>query len=351
VVSFPKIKNDLKGRKKMALTIKEIAKLAGVSKSTVSRVINDSEHVSDQAREKVQQVIEETGYVPNSLAKNLKRNQTDTIGVVLPKINTSTFSSSIEGISNVMYQNGYNLLLTNTKMNLKDEITYLNLLKEKRVRGILFFATEITEKHKEVLVKLDIPVVVIGQDTSTVLDYPCVIQDDLNAAKSIVDHLVEQGHQKIAYIGVTEDDVAVGKLRKQGYLEVLQKNGLEFFEEYMYKGDFSIQSGWQGMKEILNQAEELPTAVFAVTDRLALGAIKYLKDSGYQVPDDISIVGIGNSDISQWVVPEITTINYDHVRTGERASELLLNLIQETEDVSKEKMDYQLIQRNSVKKI
>ena len=335
----------------MSITIKEIAKLAGVSKSTVSRVINDSEHVSDQAREKVQEVIEETGYVPNSLAKNLKRNKTNTIGVVLPKINTSTFSSAIEGISNVMYQNGYNLLLTNTKMNIEDEITYLKLLKEKRVRGILFFATEITSEHKKVLGDLDIPVVIIGQDTSKAINYPCIIQDDFKAAKSIVSHLVQNGHQKIAYIGVEEYDVAVGQLRKQGYLDILKKNNLEVNNNYIYKGDFSIESGFKGMKLIVESSKELPTAVFAVTDRLALGAIKYLKDKGYKIPEDVSIVGIGNSDISSWVVPEITTINYDHVKTGEQAAGILLAAIDGQAGQKKSIMDFQIVKRNSVKEI
>jgi LacI family sucrose operon transcriptional repressor len=335
----------------MTLTIKEIAKLAGVSKSTVSRVINDSEHVSDQAREKVKEVIKETGFVPNSLAKNLKRNKTDTIGVVLPKINTSTFSSAVEGISNVMYQKGYNLLLTNTKLNIKDEITYLKLLKEKRVRGIIFFATEITDEHLEFLKKIDIPVVIVGQDSSKVLDQPCVIQDDFNAARSIVNYLVEHGHQKIAYIGVKENDVAVGQLRKRAYLKVLSENNLEINENYIYQGNFEIESGYQGMKRIIENSATLPTAVFAVTDRLALGAIKFLKDKKYKVPEDISVVGIGNSDISSWVVPEITTINYDHVKTGERASKILLKNLETKTVIGKEVMDYQIIERNSVSSI
>ena len=335
----------------MTLTIKEIAKLAGVSKSTVSRVINDSEHVSDQARENVKQVIKKTGYVPNSLAKNLKRNKTDTIGVVLPKINTSTFSSAVEGISNIMYKKGYNLLLTNTKLNIKDEITYLKLLKEKRVRGIIFFATEITNQHLEILNKLDLPLVIVGQDTSELLDYPCVIQDDFNAAKSIVDFLVEQGHQKIAYIGVKENDIAVGKLRKKAYLKVLAENRLEINKDYIYQGNFSIKSGYKGMKNIIENSETIPTAVFAATDRLALGAIKFLKDQGYEIPEDISVAGIGNADISSWVVPEITTIDYNHVKTGEKASEILLDVIDGTIKTGKEIMDYHIIKRNSVRKI
>jgi len=335
----------------MDLTIKEIAKLAGVSKSTVSRVINNSEHVSDQVREKVKKVIEETGYVPNSLAKNLKRNQTDTIGVVLPKINTSTFSSAVEGISNIMYQKGYNLLLTNTKMNIKDEITYLRLLKEKRVRGIIFFATEITDEHLVVFAKMDIPIVIVGQDSSKFLDYPCVIQDDLNAAKTIVNYLVEQGHKEIAYIGVEESDVAVGQLRKEAYLKVLKENSLKINTNYIYKGDFSIKSGYRGMEEILKNSKEIPTAVFAATDRLALGAIKYLKDQDYKLPEEMSIVGLGNSDISSWVVPEITTINYDHLKTGEKASKILLDSIQGKVKKIKEIMDFQIIVRNSVQKI
>jgi len=335
----------------MGLTIKEIAKLAGVSKSTVSRVINDAEHVSDKSRKKVQQVIEETGYIPNSIAKDLKKNSTNSIGVIVPRINTSTVSSAVEGISNIMYDNGYNLLLTNTRLDTAEEIKYLELLKEKRVSGILFFATEVTPKHLETLKKIDLPVVVLGQDISDIVDFPCVIHDDFNSAKDIVKYLIKYGHQRIAYIGVPEYDIAVGQLRKKGYKEALAENNLEAPEEYLYKGDFSISSGYKGMKEIIENSQELPTALFAVTDSLALGAIKYLKEQGYQVPEDISVVGIGNSEISSWITPELTTIDYDHLKAGEEASKILLDYIDGNKFKGRLLIDYHIVERESVKKI
>ncbi|TDX49222.1 LacI family DNA-binding transcriptional regulator [Orenia marismortui] len=336
----------------MAITIKEIAKLSGVSKSTVSRVINNAESVSDKARSKVQKVIEETGYIPNSIAKDLKKNSTDSIGIIIPRINTNTISSAVEGISNIMYDNGYSLLLTNTRLDIKEEIKYLELLKEKRVSGILFFATEVTQKHIETLNKINLPIVVLGQDISDMVNFPSVIHDDFNSAKDIVEYLVGYGHQRIAYIGVQEKDVAVGQLRKKGYVEALKNNDLELKQEYIYtKSDFSISSGYEGMKKIVKNSKELPTAVFAVTDSLAIGAIKYLKDSGYKVPEDISVVGIGNSDISSWMTPELTTVDYDHLKSGEEASELLLKYISGDEFEDKLIMDYHIVERNSVKKI
>ncbi|GAB6100573.1 LacI family transcriptional regulator CcpA [Halanaerocella petrolearia] len=332
----------------MGMTIKKIAKLADVSKSTVSRVINDSEHVSDEARKKVQQVINETGYIPNSIAKDLQRNKTNTIGVILPRINTSTFSSAVEGISDTMHENGYSILLTNTRLNTEEEINHLKLLKEKRVRGILFFATEVTEEHIETLNRIDIPVVILGQDTTDLLDFPCVIHDDLISAKNIVEYLVDQGHKEIGYIGIKEYDVAVGQLRKKGYEEVLKENNLEVKEEYMYKDGFSMESGYNGMFEIINNSKKLPTAIFAATDRLAIGAIKCLKDNGYQVPEDVSIVGIGDSDISPLITPELTTVRYDHLKAGEEASKILLNYINNKQVKNKLVMDSHIIERESV---
>ncbi|MCK8817720.1 LacI family transcriptional regulator [Natroniella sulfidigena] len=337
----------------MGLTIKEIAKLAGVSKSTVSRVINNSEHVSDEARKKVKEVVEKTGYVPSSIAKDLKNNQTDTIGVILPRINTSTFSEAVEGMSKVLYQNGYNLLLANTRLNKEDELEYLRLLKRKRVSGILFFATEITTQHQEVLEKLNIPVIILGQDVSNLLELPSVIQDDFQAAKDIVNYLIAHGHKRIAYIGVTEDDVAVGQLRKNGYQRALAENNLEVKADYFYQGgfDFSTDSGYQGMSRIIADSERLPTAVFAVTDRLAIGAMKCLREQGYRVPDDISVVGIGDTEMSSLITPELTTIRYDQFKTGELASGLLLDLIAGQDVTVKSVMDYSIIERESVKKI
>ncbi|AGB40801.1 transcriptional regulator [Halobacteroides halobius DSM 5150] len=335
----------------MGITIKEIAKLADVSKSTVSRVINDSEHVSDEARKKVQQVIEETGYIPNSLAKDLQRNKTNTIGVILPKINTSTFSSAVEGISDTMHENGYNILLTNTRLNTKEEINHLKLLKEKRVRGILFFATEVTKEHIETLERIDIPVVILGQDTSDILDFPCVIHDDFVSAQNIVGYLVAHGHKNIGYIGVEEYDIAVGQLRKKGYEAVLTENNLEINEEQIYKDGFSMESGYKGMLEIINNSQKLPTAIFAATDRLAIGAIKCLKDKGYQVPEDVSIVGIGDSDISPLITPELTTVRYDHLQAGAKASQILLNYINKQEVTEKLVMNSQIIERESVKNV
>ncbi|WP_027340723.1 LacI family DNA-binding transcriptional regulator [Halonatronum saccharophilum] len=336
----------------MRLTIKDIAKLSGVSKSTVSRVINDADSVSDKAREKVEKVIKETGYVPNHLAKDLKRNKTNTIGVVLPKINTSTFSSAVEGICNVVYAKGYNLLLTNTRLDLKEEIKHLDLLKKKRVSGILFFATQVTDAHKKAFEDLKIPAVIMGQDTSGEIDLPCIIHNDFNSAKDIVNLLIDNGHKDIAYIGIEEKDIAVGKLRREGYQKALEENSLTFREEYIYRGDFSIKSGYNGMLVILERVKEVPTALFAATDRLAIGAIKALNEKGYKVPEDISVVGIGDAQMSSLITPPLTTVRYDHLKVGEIASEILLKSIKEGQ-LPKDKviMDYQIIERESMQKI
>ncbi len=332
------------------MTIKDIAKLAGVSISTVSRVMNNSAKVKQEVRERIERIIEETGYRPNSLARELLKNKTNTIGVILPRIDLEIFAGAMEGIAEQLNEAGYHILLVNTREKTEEELEYFKVFQEKRVDGVLWFATEITEEHKKVLDKVHYPLVLVGQE-SKILDYPCVIYDNYNAARMAVEYLIKLGHKKIGFVGIPEFDEAIGKKRKQGYLDAMKEAGLEINEEWMAEGTFEYASGDEAVKKIIKDRENLPTAIFAVTDRLAVGVMHCLLGMGYKIPEDISVIGIDNLRVSRIYTPELTTISYDYFAAGVYAANLILDRVEKRKlSMKKVVMDYTLEIRNSTKK-
>ena len=187
------------------MNINEIARLAGVSRATVSRYLNNG-YVSSEKKEVIRRVIQETGYQPSSQAQTLRTKKTSLIGVILPKINSDTISREVEGISDILTRRGYQLILANTNNDVEEELKYLSLFKERQVDGVVLIATMFTRKHKQMLKDYKVPIVILGQHLD---GYPCIYQDDHKAAFQVTEKLSEKG-KKFAYIGVT-DKVPAGK--------------------------------------------------------------------------------------------------------------------------------------------
>ena len=329
------------------MNIIEIAKLAGVSKSTVSRYLNDG-YVSAENRVKIQDVIKSTGYMPLRQAKTLRTKKTNLIGVIVPKISTETTSRVIEGISDEISKCGYDLLIANTNLNINKEMEYLNILKN-QVDGIIFMATKITDKHIKIMEEIGIPIVVVSQN---IKEYPSVYYDDYNASKDVVKQLLINGYKKIAFIGVYEDDIAVGYERKQGYINALEENKIKLNEKLIQIGDFSMESGYELCKKLMEDNEK-PDAIFATTDNIAVGAIEYLLEAGYKVPKDIGIWSIGDSKISRVVTPKLNTVHYYYKTSGKNSGEIIMSLIdnniKSSKNVDKKiKLGYRLITRDSI---
>ena len=307
------------------MTIKEIAKLAGVSPATVSRVINNSGYVKDEVRKRVQNVIDETGYRPNPFAKALHQNKSQTIGVILPKINASSSGDTVAGITDYFSEKGYSLLLGNTNHSVEKELEFFQLFKEKMVDGIILIATVLTPKHKEVIKKSKIPTVIVGQESLDTT--PCVIFDEVMAAKEMVDFLIESGRKRIAFIGVDEIDVAVGVKRREGYVASLREHSLSLRESYIQKGDFTVESGYEACRLIWETSEEKPDAVFAVTDKMAIGAMNYFFEKDIRIPEDVAVCGMGGGFISKYFHPKLTTAFYDFKAAGMEGAKLLFDII------------------------
>lgn len=328
------------------LKINDISKLAGVSPSTVSRVMNKSGYVSEQVRTKVEQVIKETGYMPNEVAKSLKIKKTNVIGIIVPKITTETAGRVVNGVATVANKNGYSLIIANTNLDVAEEIKYLKVFQQKSVDGIILMATQITEKHKKIINEMNIPIVFVGQN---VQGEACIVHDDYNAAKSMMDILIKNGHREIAYLGVTSKDIAVGKIRKNAYMDTIKENNITINKNLIEIGQFSIESGYSSMKSIIEKGLK-PTAVFAVTDNIAIGAMHYLMNSGFRVPEDISVVGMGDEKIAKYFNPALTTVHYYYNTSGIEACNMLLKMIdKETKAKNTMIMGYEIKLRESVK--
>lgn len=327
-------------------TIKEIAEMAKVSRSTVSRVLNDSGYVSEEARKRVEKVIGETGYIPSEQAKSLRTKKTKVIGVIVPTIRTETSSRLVAGMDQELTKKGYQILLANTNLDKAKELEYIQLLKVRQVDGIILAATNVNEDLVSQLCQLEIPVVAIGQDIDGVAN---VLYDDYHAARDVTKFLIEKGHHNISFIGVDETDRAVGFLRKKAYLDVMKENNLSIEEAWITQGVFDIQSGYSAMKSIISQSNKKPTAVFAVTDRLAIGAMQFLKEKQYRVPEDIAVIAIGASEVSEHLTPPLATVDYQNELAGQESAKLLLEQILNKESVSKKiLLSYRLLKRDSV---
>jgi len=335
------------------MNIKEIAKRAEVSISTVSRVINNTAKVSDEVRQRVEEVLRETNYRPNSLARELQQKRTNTIGVLMSatELELMSISASLNAITDVLKANGYSMMLANSRFDREEEFENFKVLQEKRVDGILYFAAGFTEKHYEILKNYPIPIVIIGQKFKY-LNYPCVIHPDYEAACAATEYLIAQGHRKIGFIGNPKYDEAAGIQRKRAFEDTMRKNSIQMNEAYIATGDFSLKGGYAAMGQIIRRSKELPSAIFAATDYTAIGAIRYLLDHGYLVPADISVIGFDDVSVSAYVEPPLTTIHSDKRAIGSAAARHLLRILNDEVITETEfRMSYRLIERKSVRKI
>lgn len=328
------------------LTIKEIAVRASVSRTTVSRVLNDSGYVSEEAKKRVLKVIEETGYVPSENAKSLRTKKTKVIGVILPKISTETSSRLVKGMDEVLAKKGYQILLANTNLEPQKEMEYLRLLKSRHVDGIIHSATQISQPLIDQVNQLNIPFVMVGQNIS---GYTNVIFDDYQASRDMVQLLIKKGHKNVAFIGVDEKDRSVGYLRKSGFLDAMKENDLPIENAWIQTGIFDVESGYHCMGSIMDNSVNKPTAVLAVTDRLAVGAVQYINQIGLAVPDDIAVSGMGASELSKFITPALSTIDFLVENAGREAATLILEKIdgKDHEEITRI-IPYRLLERDSI---
>ena len=322
------------------MTMADVADLAGVTKSTVSRYFNGG-YVKQATRKKIQKVIEEHNYEPNTFAR-LKAKKSNVIGVVVPTLNSKVTSRVITSIDRYLRERDYTTIIKNSDHDIDLELSNIQKLIHLNVDGILISSIAITKDHRRLFEETKIPVVVLAQDYEEGIS---IIDDDYNAGKFIGEYIGKNGHKKVGYIGVYETDEAVGVRRKQGVLDGLAIHGIK--NPIVGKSDYSFLGGQKITREILEQ--ESVDAIICATDRLAFGAYKVLQEKGFHIPEDVSVVGFGGYDESSLLTPELTTLKFDSYGMGYLGAETILKMIKGEPVSKKQIVEYEFVEGKSVK--
>ena len=295
------------------ITIKDVAKKAGVSISTVSRVINDSKPVTDEVKQKVLDVIKETGYIPNPLARSLVTKKSQLIGVIVPEVSDSFVNEILNGIEEIAKMYDYDILLANTYSNKEQELKSINLLRAKQVEGIVMISWKVEEDHINYIQNCGIPAAYISK-TARNYDIHTVSTSNVEATHDMTKYLIDKGHEKIAFIMTSEDDTVLEMERLSGYEKALKESNLDLDKNLIRYGGTTYETGYKSMKELLEDGI-VPHAAFVTGDEAAIGAINAICDAGYRVPEDISVAGFNDVKIAKMYRPKLTTVSvsYTHL--------------------------------------
>ncbi|MGD8192299.1 catabolite control protein A [Brevibacillus ginsengisoli] len=305
----------------MPITIYDVAREAGVSMATVSRVVNGNPNVKPTTRKKVLAAIERLGYRPNAVARGLASKKTTTVGVIIPDISSMFFSELARGIEDIATMYKYNIILCNSDQRLEKELQLINTLLEKQVDGLLFMGGEVKEDHLQALSTASVPVVLAAtRDADNVL--PSVTIDHFQAAYDATKLFIDEGHKRIAMITGPANDPLGGLVRFEGYKKALEDAGIPFHEALVANGNYMYKTGLSHMNDFLKLSEP-PTAVFAASDEMAIGAIHAVQDAGLRVPQDIEVMGYDNVRLAEMVRPRLTSVVQPMYDIGAVAMRLL----------------------------
>ena len=333
-------------RKSDAVTIRDVAQLAGLSPATVSKVLNDAPYVSAEARTRVLAAVTKLKFRPNTLARSLKKSQSLTIGLITDDLEGVFTMSMMRGVEEVASGQGFSVFLCNSYGDMAREKAHLEVLLAKQVEGIILLSGyRVRERSAPALPLGTIPVVYLYQYTHDI-SAPCVIPDDTGGGKLATQQLIAAGRRRIGLINGPAHYEAT-HLRHTGYQEALAEVGLPFDPALVRVGKWHENSGYTLAHELM-QLSQPPDAIFCASDSLAVGALDALRERGARVPDDVALVGFDNRAFSQYQRPPLTTIALPLVEMGRLAGQLLLGEILEgQQDNAIHQVPCQLIQRQS----
>ncbi len=324
----------------MKVTIQDIANIAGVSKSTVSRYLNGG-YVSKENIEKIAKVIKKTGYQTNFFAKRLKSKKSGLIGIIMPRIDSFTASKILKGIVEKVEREGYQPIILTSDLDKEKELNHINNLYLEGMDGIIVMSFAISDEHIKLINKLPIPVIFTGQERYGV---NCITIDDYKAGNIMGKFVREQGHKNIVYMGVSEDDEAVGVNRKKGFLDAFNN---DFTINYV-ETDFSFRSAYENAyKAVLFN----PTIIVCATDNIAIGVNRYLMEKDIRVPENISVAGFGGYDIGTAIHPPLTTVSFDYEFLGFEAANRIVSFIEEKNFNELKDVPIKLVKRSSIQKL
>ena len=323
------------------LTIVDIAKMAGVGSTTVSRYFNGG-NLKKETREKIKKIVEEYNYTPNTFAKALKGTDSKIIGVIVPCLHSYVSSNTLKYIDKNLKENNYETLIMNADFDEEKQLDYIRKLARMNVDGIILLPTTMSKSYESTIKSIDVPVVLLGQEG----EYTYSVEyNDFNAARDLANFVLASGHRKIAYLGVGEEDIAVGYYRKLGFMTTLEKYNLSPVDVLIT--NFGMEDSYRLTNENIDKLKKA-TCLICATDNLAYGAIKALEENGLNIGTDYSVAAFGDYASSALLKSPLTTIKFDLEDAAKKTVEILLNVIKKKETEMKILIGYDLKTRSSV---
>lgn len=333
-------------------TIYDVAKIAGVSPSTISRVMNTPDIVAEDTRQKVINAVKELAYIPNMMAASMPKRRTNYIGLIIPDVTNTFFSNLIRGIQDISEEHGYNVLVVNSDDSQEKEGRYLKLLYSRRVDGVIMTVAGYQEENfpeEELSLLKKMRIVLIDREING-LTTSIVKINNFGGAYSAVKYLLKMGHKKIMYLAGIEG-TRTNQERRKAYLAALEEDNINWKKEIV--GNFRLDASYQKIMYYwpeLQKSNDLPTAIFAANDLMAIGALKAFVRLKVQVPKEVSIIGFDNIPFSDCTYPPLTTIAQPTYQMGQKAVETLLKLIDKKKIKKSVEFETELIERDSVSK-
>ncbi|GIZ08890.1 LacI family DNA-binding transcriptional regulator [Flavobacterium sp. UMI-01] len=318
-------------------TIYDIAKKLDISAATVSRALNKNPKISESTIKLVMETAEKMNYKQNRLALALKSGRSGMIGVIVPRVNTNFFGSTIRGIEEELHPNKYNVIICQTHEDENREIENINTLLDAQVDGIMISITNESKKNEKIIQRVlqkKVPLIFFDRKKN-INGVSSVSIDDFNAGYIATQHLIDQGCTRIAHL-CGDQALEIYENRFKGYKKALEDNGLEFNEDYVLRARSNQEDGATVTKKLLKLPNP-PDAIFSASDFAALGAIKVIKKQGFKIPEDICVMGFGNEPFTKFMELSITTIDQSPLEMGKMAAKVFLEQIQNKEDVTIEK--------------
>ncbi|PTV94260.1 LacI family transcriptional regulator [Halanaerobium saccharolyticum] len=336
-------------------TLKDVAKKAGVAPSTVSRVINDSSRISEETKFKVRKIMDEIGYHPNINARNLVKQRSHNLGLVIPYSTEEAFadpfySEILRGIGVLAHSKGFNLLLLTSNGEEEEKKTVLNAVRGKQIDGVLLLRAKKEDELIDELTKINFPFVIVGRPEEKD-KYYWVNNDNITASEKVVDYLIKNGHRKIAMI-IGDDNYIMNNDRLEGYKRAFEKNGLKINNDLILRSDNTDhQNIYMLSQQMIKEHPEI-TAFYGMSDTMAYTIMQAMNDMNVKIPEDISIVGFNNNPMSKIVSPPLTTVDINIYLLGNKATELLIGVINGQVDKYQHTIvPTNIIERDSCKKI
>lgn len=332
----------------MATSIKDVAREAGVSIATVSRVLNDIDVVNEDTKKKVLDAIKKLGYRPNIVARSLKTQRTKTIGILVPDISSGFYPEIVRGAEDVANIYDYNVILCNSDFDSDKEKDYLRVLKEKMVDGVIYMSSSLEEETLNIINELDLKTVLVEtKDKEGRL--PSVYIDNIQATYEATKYLIDKGLKNIAFAGVDKSIANAWGDRYIGYEKALKEASLAIDEDLVYFEGLKVKSGYKAAEKFISSNKKFD-GVICASDELAIGVINGLREKGINTPTDVSVVGFNDSDVASYFYPKLTTVKQPSYDMGSVAMRMLIKILNNKQlEKSEYILNNRLVERESCK--